>query len=167
MPLQEQEEATATAKIKPVLNLKTSEQQLDYAQDELVNHHTEPIQKDTSVHRHRKMCEQLQGGNDTKSDKNISHFPCPRLADKKQYKDFRRVRAFSTVAPYGALGCTHSAINARRNVATYLSPASQEKPCWIGYIRAEDKLIHTKHSTSQLMSARHVDKDANLHSSNV
>ena len=50
--LQEQKEATAIAKIKPALDPKTSGQQLYYAQGELVDHYTEPSQKEISVRKH-------------------------------------------------------------------------------------------------------------------
>ena len=154
MSLQKQIEATAIAKIKRALDSKTSVsgQQLDYAPGELVDHYTEPNQKDISGWR----------GPSTV----IEHFPeqgkvqleWMNTTILRQYKDARRFMDFSALVLFGALGCDYPAMNALQYVATYVSQLPQGQLCEIGYVRTRtDKQLRlTKHSTTtQLVSAMH------------
>jgi hypothetical protein len=74
---------------------------------------------------------------------------------------------FSALALFGALGCTYPAMNALQYVAKYVSQLAQGQLCAIGYIRSDNELRLTKHSTTQLVSAMHFVVDAILQLRNV
>ena len=67
---------------------------------------------------------------------------------------------FSELVLLGALGCDLPAINALQYAATYVSRTQQGNLREIGYIRNNNKLILSKHSTTQLVSAMHFVVDA-------
>lgn len=163
MPLQKHIDAIATAKIKRALDSKKSVggQQLGYAEGELVDHYTEPNQKDISGWR-----------GPARFIKNIPEQGKVQLEWMNteiytQYKDVDWFTDFSTLILYGFLGCTYPAMNALQYIATYVFQLPQCQLCEIGYVRSENALRLTKHSTTQLVSAMHFVVDAMLQLCNV
>jgi hypothetical protein len=161
--LQKQIEATAVAKIKRALDSKTSVsgQQLDYEEGELVDHYTMPNQKDISGWRGPATVIK----NMPKDGKVQLDWMNTKIL--RQYKDVRRFMDFSALVLYGALGCAYPAMNALNYVAAYVSQLPQGQLCEIGYIRSDNELRLTKHSTTQLVSAMHFVGDAILQLCNV